>query len=82
MMAWIEVVGLRLRDLLVYGHSDGPTFHQLVLAARKAGLSTEQSYLRIIQGAQTSSEFVDRTFARKKTRKKLPPVKRRSPPRK
>jgi len=67
-----EVTLLRARDRLMYGNPDGPTFNQLVQAGRNAGVSAEETFLRIIDGAQTTSGFVDWAFGPKKS----PPRKR------
>jgi hypothetical protein len=58
----VAVAMIRARDLLAYGHADGPTFEQLVAAARRRGLALEEAYGKIISGAQSSNEWVDRVF--------------------
>jgi hypothetical protein len=55
-----EVLLLRARDKLKYGHSDGPTFGQLVEKARKAGLRGDAVYESILQGAKRTNETVNR----------------------
>jgi hypothetical protein len=60
----VAVAMIRARDLLVYGHPDGPTFEQLVAAARRRGLmrglTEEEAYGQIISGAQSTNEWINR----------------------
>src|SRR5258708_5874855 len=58
----LGVAILRVRDFVIYGHCDGPTFEQLVSAARKGGLNADESFRKVIEDAQTTSDLVDRTF--------------------
>ena len=55
-----EVEALRRRDLTIYGNPDGPTFAQLIAAGSDAGLSRDEILRRIIAGAQTTNEIVNR----------------------
>lgn len=65
----VDVVALKLRDLVIYGHTSGPTFAQLVSAGRRAGLSPEETHRRIISGAQTTNSFVNWFFGRGRGRR-------------
>ncbi len=55
-----EVEALRERDRKLHGNPDGPTFDQLVQEYRKTGLDDNAVYERIIAGAQTTNEGIDR----------------------
>lgn len=66
----LGVTLIRARDLLYYGHSDGPAFEQLIAAARKKGLTPEETYRRIIAGAQKTNEILDRVVLGRRLKKK------------
>ena len=55
-----EVELLRERDRQTYGNPDGPTFDQLVASFKKAGLTDDDVFERIISGATTANADVDR----------------------
>ena len=61
----VEVEQLRRRDLQVYGNPDGPTFEQFVAENVRRGLEGDQIYERIIGGAQTIDEDVNRQLRAK-----------------
>ena len=62
-----EVDDLRRRDQEKYGSPDGPTFEQLVEAAKKKGTAGDAIYEGIIQSAQRTDESVNAAFGIHKT---------------
>ena len=55
-----EIEDLRERDRRLYGNPDGPAFDQLVQENHQRGLSQDETYERIISGAQTTSRDVNK----------------------
>jgi hypothetical protein len=58
----------RLRDRVVYGHPDGPSFEQLIAEGRREGLTVDQTLLAIIQGATSTNTLIDWIFRRRQSR--------------
>jgi hypothetical protein len=57
-----DVQALRERDLRFYGNADGPSFDQLLAEFREGGLSDQDTYEKLIKGAQTTNREVDNSL--------------------
>ena len=57
-----EVEMLRARDLQLYGNFDGPTFEFLIKKAEELGLTGDNIYEWIIEGAQRTNPGINRGF--------------------
>lgn len=66
----VEVALIRARDRLLYGNPEGPSFEYLVKAGRRDGLTSEQTFRRILEGAQVTNRAVDRVVLGRKPKRK------------